>query len=411
MKFRIYLALKYLSKRGSYLLTTSNLIAFLGIVIGLFSLIVVSSVMNGLSADMARRIVSAKGEIRLYTKDFSPFTSYEALADSLLQIYPQVVRVGAVNHGEYLVKRKNNTGYTECYGVDFANHQDISNIFSQIKIGFPTEASFINNGIILGSELAWQIMATVGDTVEVVSPLVMIPTPLGMIPKTDRFRVVGIFRSGLPEFDRLYSFIDIERSKDFRRHRGVDYLELKTDIKSLNFRPLVTQIENDFPHLHAEHWEIFDRTLFSAIKVEKMAMFVVMAIILVLASFNITGNFIRTVTEKREEIALLQTIGMTKQGIFSFFILMGTMIGTAGIIIADILALLILFLQKSYELIQIPVQGFPFSAVPVDISLSRVIWFSLLSFAICVLGTIYPAYKTMKITIIEVLNEELGVRN
>jgi len=406
MKLNLYIALKYLTKRGRLLLTPSNLIAFLGIVIGLFSLIVVSSVMNGLSSDMARRIVSAKGEIRLYQKDFSPFTEYQALADSLSQRYPQVVVAGPVTHGEYLIKRKNNTAYTECFGVDFSRHKIISNIFSQVRIGSPTETQFLDKGIILGSEIAWQIMATVTDTIEVVSPLVMTRTPLGLIPKTERFRVVGIFRSGLPEFDRLYSFIDIEHSQNFKRQRSIDYIELKTDIKNLNFRPLVAQIEIDFPHLHAEHWEIFDRTLFSAIKVEKVAMFVVMAIILVLASFNITGNFIRTVTEKREEIALLQTIGITKKGIFSLFIIMGTLIGTAGILIADFLALLIMYLQKTFELIQIPVPGFPFSAVPVDISISRIMWFSLLSFAICVAGTLYPASKTMKVSIIEVLNEE-----
>jgi len=406
MELRIIMAIKYMTRRGSYLLTFSNLIAFLGIVIGLFSLNVVSSVMNGLGTDMAQRIVAAKGEIRLYNKDFSPFTNYQTLVDSLMQRYPQVVTGGPVNTGEFLLRRNNNTQYTECHGVNYTQHRVISNIYNKIRIGNPSEATFANNGIILGLDLSWQLNATVGDTVEVVSPLVMIPTPLGLIPKTDKFRVVGIFQSGLPEFDRLFSYIDIQKSTAFKRQVGVDYIELKTNIGDLNFRGLVTQIERDFPHLRAEHWEIFDRTLFQAIRIEKYAMFVVMAIILVLASFNITGNFIRTVKEKRDEIALLNTIGMGKRDIFYFFVIMGSLIGLSGIVIADALSYCLLILQKRFEIVQIPVPGFPFSAVPVDISVGRIIAFSLLTFVICVLGTLYPAYKTMKINITEVLNEE-----
>jgi len=395
-----------MTRRGRYNLTLANWIAFLGIVIGLFSLNVVSSVMNGLGTDMARRIVSAKGEVRLFQQDFSPFNNYQETIDSLKQKYPQVTAGGPVNHGEFLLRRKNYSQYTDCYGIDLAQHKMISNLYDKIRIGSPSETAFANNGIILGLDLSWQLNATVGDTVEVVSPLVMTPTPLGLIPKTDKFRVVGIFQSGLPEFDRLYSYIDIEKSAGFKRQVGVDYIELKTNISDLNFRGLVVAIERDFPHLRAEHWEIFDKTLFQAIRIEKYAMFVVMAIILVLASFNITGNFIRTVKEKRDEIALLNTIGMSKQEIFYFFVIMGSLIGLSGIILADFLSYLLLFLQRTFEFVKIPVAGFPFSAVPVDINHVRILAFSLLTFVICVLGTLYPAYKTMKINITEVLNEE-----
>jgi lipoprotein-releasing system permease protein len=234
----------------------------------------------------------------------------------------------------------------------------------------------------------------------------LIPTPLGMIPRTQRFRVVGVFLSGLPEFDRLYSYIDFQNSKSFKRHNGADYLEVKTDISNLNFNRLANEIETAFPHLIAQHWEIFDRTLYQAIKVEKIAMFAVMTIILILASFNIAGNFIRTVTEKKEEIALLKAVGMNKKDIFGFFITMGVFIGVPAILIADVLAFTLLYLQSVYEFIQIPVPGFPFTAVPVDIDVSRFVLYSLLALVLCVAGTLYPAYKTMKIDIVDVLKEE-----
>ena len=406
MKLKLQLAIRYLSGKNKYFLSFSNLIAFLGIVIGLFSLIVVSSVMNGFSKDMAKRIVETKGEIRLYNKDYSPFNNYHSFIDSLMHKYPEILAVGPVNKDELLLRRRSFTAFSETYGIDFSKHKDISNIFNMIRLGNPNENSFKNNGIILGLDVSFQINATVGDTIEVVSPSILIPTPLGMIPKTERYRVVGIFSSGLPEFDRLFCFIDIDKSKNFRNKQQVDYLELKTTLKDFNFNPLTQKIQRDFPHITAQHWEIFDKTLFQAIKVEKIAMFVVMAIILVLASFNIAGNFIRTVTEKKEEIALLKTIGMNKKDIFSFFLIMGLVISILGVIIADILAYTLLYLQSKYEFIQIPVPGFPFSAVPVDLDLNRFFAYSLLTIFICLIGTVYPAYKTMKINIIEVLHEE-----
>jgi len=400
------LALRYLAGKNNNFLSFLNLIAFLGIVVGLFSLIVVSSVMNGLSNDMARRIVSTKGEIRVFRTDFSPIINYEDLIVELEENYVHIDIAGPVNQNEILLRRRHLTAYTENFGIDYAKHKDINSIFDMMVIGNPTEEDFRNNGIVLGLDIAFQINTTVGDTLDVVSPTVLVPTPLGLIPRTERYRVVGIFQSGMPEFDRLFSFIDIERSKNFKRHNGVDFIEIKTNLKDMSFSKLTQQIERDMPLITAQSWEEFDKTLFQAIQIEKIAMFIVMTIIIVLASFNITGNFIRTVTEKREEIAILKTLGMDRKEIFAFFMIMGLFICSAGIVIADILAFIVLFFQYKYEFILIPIPGFPFSAVPVDLSFWRFVSFSILTLLICTLGTIYPAYKTMNINIIDVLHEE-----
>jgi lipoprotein-releasing system permease protein len=360
--------------------------------------------MNGLSKEMARMIISTKGEIRIYNRDFSPILEYNSVIENLYERFSEIVAVGPVNRDDLLVRRRF-TAYTETFGVNFDKHSEISDIFDMIRLGTPTEESFSNRGIMLGLELSHNIVATVGDTVEVISPSILIPTPLGMIPRTERFRVVGIFSSGLPEFDRLYSFINFSSSKNFKRHNGADYLEVKTNIKDFDFRRLVHQIEREFPDLTAQHWEIFDKTLYQAIKIEKIALFAVMTIILILASFNIAGNFIRTVTEKKEEIALLKTIGMNKKDIFTFFVTMGVVIGVPAILVADILAFALLYFQQTYEFIQIPVPGFPFTAVPVDLNLNRFINYSILALALSIAGTLYPAYRTMKINIVDVLKD------
>jgi lipoprotein-releasing system permease protein len=362
--------------------------------------------MNGLATDMARRIVSAKGEIRIYNSDFSPFVDYHDFIDELTQRYEEIEVAGPVNKGEFLLRRRNFTTYTENYGVDFAKHTAISDIFDQIRIGNPTQQSFENNGIVLGLDVSFSLIATVGDTVEVVSPLMMIPTPFGLMPRVEKYRVVGVFSTGLPEFDRLYSFIDIERSKTLRRHGGVDYIELKTNIRDFNYNKLIAEIERDYPGIRAEHWEIFDKSLFQAIQIEKIALFVVMAIIIVLASFNITGNFVRTVSQKKEEIALLKTLGLPPKHITSLFIWMGVFLCLGGILIANISAVSLIFIQDRYQIVEIPVPGFPFTAVPVDLNMKNVFLYSLLTLSICVIGIIYPAYKTIKINIIHILNEE-----
>ena len=406
MSLKFLLAYRYLVGRNKFFFSFSNIIALLGIIIGLFSLLVVSSVMNGLSNDMAERIISTKGEIRIIREDYSPFLETDGFIDSLVNNYPQIIEGGPVNRDDLLIRRRHQTAYTETFGIDFNKHSKISNIFSMIKIGNPDESTFKNNGIIIGLDIAFNLVATIGDTIEVISPAVMTPSPLGLIPKTERFTIVGIFSTGFPEFDRLYCFIDIEKSKEFKRHNGADYIELKTNIRNFKYQKITQQIEKDLLGIKAEHWEIFHKTLFQAIKVEQIAMFAVMTIIIVLASFNIKGNFIRTITEKKAEIATLKTLGMDKINIFSFIMIMGLIVCGAGILIADLIAFLLLYLQVKYEFIQIPIPGFPFTAVPVDINLLRFIYFSLLTLLICTIGTIYPALKTMKIDIIKVLHEE-----
>jgi lipoprotein-releasing system permease protein len=406
MFLQIKLAIKYLSKRGSYFFSVSNLIAFLGIIIGLFCLNIVSSVMNGLQKNMTKQIVETKFEVKVYNKDYSPIIDYQQIAESLVNDFPEVITASAVNKGEFLLRKKNYTQYTENYGVDFLKHEKNSKLFQNIFLGYPDEESFKANGIILGSDLAWNIVAGVGDTIDVVSPLILIPTPFGLIPKIEPYKVVGIFNSEFQEFDMTYSYIDIENSKKLRTKEGIDFLELKTNITDYNYRKLVNKIEEKYPNLVAEHWEIYDKTLFQAIQIEKIAMFVVMSIILVLASFNITGNFIRTISEKRDEIAILKAIGMTKKDIRKFCLIMGITVGFSGIVIADLLSFFVLKIQLKYEYFKIPVPGFPFNVIPVDLSFLRILLFSALCLIICIIGTIYPTNNALKINIIEVLNEE-----
>jgi lipoprotein-releasing system permease protein len=131
-----------------------------------------------------------------------------------------------------------------------------------------------------------------------------------------------------------------------------------------------------------------------------------MSIILFLASFNITGNFIRTVKEKKDEIALLKTMGMNKRDIFSFFMGMGILIAVVGVLIANIIAFTALYLQHTIGFVRIPLPGLPFTAIPVHLSLMRHVGFSLLTIGICILGALYPAIKGIKINIIEVLHDE-----
>ena len=159
MNLKLQLALKYLSGKSRYFLSFSNTIAFLGIVIGLFSLIVVSSVMNGLSQDMARRIIDTKGEIRIFNNDYSPLYDYRDFIDELETNYPLVYAAGPVNKGEVLLRRRNLSVYSENFGIDFNKHKDISNIFNMMRIGNPSEERFKNNGIILGLDISFQVNA------------------------------------------------------------------------------------------------------------------------------------------------------------------------------------------------------------------------------------------------------------
>lgn len=404
--FTFRIALNYLKGRKRFFFRSANLLALTGIVIGVFSLLVVSSVMNGFDTDMRNRVIGSKSEIKVHKADFSPVDEYRQLADRI-ENFKGIQAVSAVCENELMLQNEKLLASTVCYGVDYEGHGRISSLFDKIIVGEPDSAELEENGIIIGLDLSLTLNVTVGEYLQVSSPAASEPTPFGMLPRTKKLKVIGLFISGLPEFDRLYSYISIKNGQFFAGlDKAVTQLEIKTykaETSREISRKLATYLGEDY---RVEDWSQFEAHLFDAIRMEKVIIFFVLILMVILASFNMIGNFIKLVYEKKTEIGILKALGASDKQIVSIFMITGTGIGLSGVLTGTILALILLIAQKTWEFITIPVAGFPLQTVPVEIRTIDFILVPVITLMISFFTTLKPAGKALKIEPLKIIRNQ-----
>jgi len=406
MTFKYKIAFRYLKGRHKLFFSFSNLLSLLGIVIGVFSLLVVSSVMNGFDRDMRDRVIGSKAEIRIHLADYSKIKNYQKLTEEITDI-PGVHVAAPICENELILQKGDKIVATIANGVELDNYRRLAEVLDNIVVGVPSQLDLEENGIILGLGMSIDLQATVGEYVTISSPLGTIPTPLGLMPLSKKLKVVGILSSDLPEFNSLYSFISLGNGQFFSGEKdAVQRIDVATDNPDKS-SAIAKRIEGKLPEgFVAEDWSQFESNLFNAIKLEKAVMFFVLTLMLVIASFNMIGNFIKLVTEKRSEIGILKALGASDGDIRKIFILVGTILGSIGAILGVSLALILLLIQKFHPFISIPVAGFPLIWLPVEIKLANFISVPALVIVISYFTTLYPARKTLKIDPIKIIRNQ-----
>ncbi len=403
--FHMIIALRYLRGKKKFLFTFSNLLSLLGIVIGVFSLLVVSSVMNGFDSDMRNRIIGSKAEIKVHKTDYSPIKNYSNIIEKIGK-EQDVIGAAPICEAELLIQKEDRIASTISYGIVFNKHKTVTNILDKMVIGEPDEMALQDDGIIIGMDLSLVLQATVGEYITISSPIGTEPSPFGLLPRTKKLKVVGIFISSLPEFDKTFSFLSLQNVQYFLNLEDeVNFIEIKTSDAKLSAQTAIKLQKNLSGKYIAEDWSDFESNLFNAMKMEKAIMFIVLALMIVIASFNLTGNFIKLVAEKKIEIGVLKAIGATKKDIIKIFVTMGSIIGMIGTFIGTSLAYLILFLQLKYHLIKIPVSGFPLQWLPVEIRSIDFILVPIIAVFISFLTTLHPAKKTVQIDPIKIITD------
>ncbi|MDO9576663.1 MAG: ABC transporter permease [Candidatus Cloacimonadales bacterium] len=404
--FHLKLALKYLKGRKKIFFTFSNLLSMGGIIIGVFSLLVVSSVMNGFDSDMRNRVVGSKAEIKVHQKEYNPISDYNEITKQITEL-PEVVAAAPVCEMELMIQKGNNLGSNLCFGIDFDSQTRITGLVQKMVVGVPTVESLQNDGIIIGLDLSLTINATVGEYVQLMSPLGTEPTPFGLLPKSKKLKVVGIFVSGMPEYDQVYTYISLQNAQYFLGYQNeVSQIEIKS-VNSENSKKYARKIQELLgSEFLVEDWSVFDANLFNAIKMEKVIMFLVLALMIIIASFNMTGNFIKLVAEKKTEIGVLKALGASEKDIIKIFLNIGVIIGVMGALIALVLASGLLYAQLKWHFILIPVPGFPLQWLPVEMRTTDFILGPLVAIIISFLTTLHPARRTVKIDPIKIIRNE-----
>lgn len=407
LPYQLFIALRYLkSKKKHRGVSVNTVISIGGVAVGVMALLVVLSVMSGFHLDLQKKILGANAHIIVRDMKGS-ITDYEQVSAQLRK-NPEITAQAPFVIGQVMVSSGNRAHGVFIRGIDPEIEAKTTDILSHIKEGNVSRLSEDTElpGIILGKELAATLGVLINDKVNVVSPIGEIG-PMGMLPKVKQFKVVGIFEVGMFEYDSNLVLTAMKPAQEFfgmtDRISGIEVRlkdiyrapEVKKQLQeALGFRYMVLD------------WMQMNKNLFSALKLEKFAMFVILVLIVLVASFNIISNLIMNVIEKSREIAILKAIGATNNSIMAIFMLQGLFIGFIGTAIGIIGGYALGFVLNRYQIIKLPADVYYLSHLPVKMSAFDFVTVSLSALIISFLATLYPAWQAAKLNPVEPLRYE-----
>jgi lipoprotein-releasing system permease protein len=407
LPYQLFIALRYLKSKKKYrAVSVTTAISISGVAVGVMALLVVLSVMSGFHQDLQKKILGANAHIII--RDYKgAIQSYEKTAEKL-NGEKDLISYAPFVLGQVMVSSGNRTHGVFMRGIDPAKESQTTDILSHVKDGDFSKLSEEGEipGIILGKELASSLGVFVDDKINIVSPLGEIG-PMGMLPKIRQFRVVAIFEIGMFEYDSSLALTNIKAAQEFfGMDNTISGVEVRLhDIYKAPEIKKHLQKKLGFPY-YVMDWMQMNKNLFSALKLEKFAMFVILVLIILVASFNIISNLIMNVMEKSREIAILKAIGATNKSIMAIFILQGLFIGIIGTTVGVLGGFGLGYILNTYQIIKLPADVYYLSHLPVKMNLFDFVTVSLSAVTITLLATIYPAWQAAKLDPVEPLRYE-----
>lgn len=406
--YYFFIAFRYFrSKKRHKGISINTLISISGVALGVMALIVVLSVMDGFHEDLQKKILGVNSHIIVSNYE-GKISDYESIIKKIRSM-PGVKNVSPVIYGQVML------GFGDrAYGVIVrgiepnveAGTTDILQYIKEGSIGNLKKGDKGIPGIIVGSGLRRNLgLFFMGDEIKMISPAGDIG-PLGMLPKIKKFRVQGVFEVGMYEYDSNLALIDMHDAQDFfRLHDEITGVEIKLD-EANNAKKIAEKIESSlgYPY-YAKDWMNMNKNLFSALKLEKLVMFIILTLIVLVASFNIVSNLIMIVIEKAREIAIIRAMGATGRGIMFIFMIHGLIIGIVGTILGLIGGYAACLILKVYKF-PLPPDVYYLSFLPIKMSLSDFIIVSAAAIIISFLATIYPSWQASKLAPVEPLRYE-----
>ena len=403
--FERFIAFRYLKPlRSGGLLSIISWFSFIGICIGVATLIIVMSVMNGFRYELESRIIGFNGHI--FIQKFEEFFEYDF--DDLEEI-EEIKFVDPNITIQSLITTDFATKGILVKSIVPKNVKHYSFISSDMFIGSKLD----DNHIILGANLADNIGAEVGTNVKLFSSNT-ISSPFGQLPRSINLEVKGIFNSGMSEYDTSFAFISLKNAQRISAlDNEISIIEVHlTDLKATE--SVKKKIEEKFADkdLIIRDWKEINKSFWVVLSTERTVMFLILSLIIIVAAFNVITSLFILVKNKSKEIALLKTIGTDSNSILRIFLLVGSTIGIGGTIIGAILGSIItinlenirLTLNSLFNLNLFPSEFYYIDQIPTSIDFNEVLFIVLFSIFISILATIYPAYSASKLEIKRILN-------
>ena len=399
MNFPWWVAARYLrSRRQSGFITLLTGISVAGVAVGVSALLTVLAVMNGFESEIQRRIAGTDAHVVLLGSDTGAIHDADSLAARVARI-PGVVGTAPFTYTKAMVFRRGLAEGLVVKGVDLARERAVTTIAQNILPPLDHIPDAVDGGppgIVLGSELAARVGAARGDTVLLASLAGAERSPLGYTPRLRPFVVVGTFISGLYTYDSSFGFTSIPASQEFfGLGDGVTGIEVKLAdmFDAPRAANLILRSLELRPGLRANNWIELNRNLFTWMKLEKAVMFVILALIVLVAAFNIVATLFMVVIEKRRDIGVLKSLGASRSVVLRIFLCEGLLIGALGTGFGSALGLgLIAFLER-YPIVRLPGDVYFLERLPVRPELGDFAAVLLAALSLCLAAAVYPAWR------------------
>jgi len=387
-------------------LNVISIFSFIGISLGVAVLIIVMSVMNGFRSELINKIVGFNSHITVKTYDRS--IDQKKIKNKNLSLISKNIFLS--NSGEAIML-KNNTSK----GIVLRGYKN--NDFSKLDIikndEFKGNKTLLKDFISIGNELSFTLDLNVGDEITLMSPS-GVETIIGNLPKQKNFIITSIFNSGLADFDNNIAFINLNTLEEFF---GYDMKDRNLEIYLNNPNKIESQkmiVQKIFDNEFVFSWADMNNSLFSALKVERNVMFIILSLIIIVAAFNIVSGLTILVKNKTKDIAILKSIGVLNKSIIKIFFLVGVIIGTSstafGILLGVTFSIYIEnfreFLSSTFNISLFPEEIYFLSKMPSEINPSSILLISICSIIITVIVSIFPAFKAAKLDPIKALKYE-----
>ena len=400
--FERFVAFKYLKPlRSDGLLSIISWFSFIGIAIGVATLIIVMSVMNGFKVELQNRIIGFNGHLYInklgenisdYQLDYENFDNINFIDPNIT--FQSLMISGKQNNG-VLVK-----------AINPKNLENYRLIYENLN---STKSEPLScDCIILGDTMATKLGLSIGSNVKLYSTQT-ISTPFGSLPKSKEFEISGTFHSGMSEYDNNFTLISLKNGQQLTGYVDeVSIIEIHL-VDPNNIKNTKLQLIKDYPlgEYVIRDWQEVNSTYFEALKVERTVMFIILSLIILIAAFNVVTSLFILVKNKTKEIAIMRTIGLSRSGIMRIFILIGSIVGITGTLVGTLCGYIITInlenirslLNNQFGLNLFPPQLYYIDQIPTNIQSTQILYIVFFSIIISILATIYPSYAASRLEI------------
>ncbi len=414
MSYEMFIGLRYLrAKRKQTFVSLITLISIAGVMVGVTALIVVIAVMNGFKEDLRDKILGVTSHVVI--------SRFDGNISKYQEVRAKVGEVSGVNaatpfiYTQVMISSRKAISGAVLRGIEPKTASKVINLPKNLRAGSLEELEAENKpegmratpGIILGNELARNIGALRGEPVTVISPLGRL-TPLGRVPRSQTFRVAGIFDSGMYEYDSTIAYVSLWAAQRFLGIGDrVTGIEVRVDniYEADRVARAIGKALGGYPYWSRD-WMRMNKNLFSALKLEKIVMFIILTLIILVAAFNIVGTLIMVVIEKTRDIAILKSMGATRRSIMKIFMIEGAVIGLVGTLLGLLGGYTLCTLLATYKFIELPSDVYYISTLPVQMNPLDVALIALAAIVITLAASVYPAWQASRFDPAEAIRYE-----